>query len=73
MVPMISASQRIPVKTYLIDLVLSFDKSPLIRHGVLALEFAREQTAPYQVLLGRDILCGGHLTLSFDGHLVFSL
>ena len=38
------------------------------------MEFVGGTTAaPYQMLLGRDILCRGTFTMSFDGHFTFSL
>jgi len=37
------------------------------------MEFAAPTASPYQVLLGRDIICRGALSVSFDGHFTFSL
>lgn len=70
---MISATQRVPVRTFLIDLALHFDGHTVVERGILALEIVREPSSPYQLLLGRDLLCKGHLTLTFDGRAVFSL
>jgi len=39
------------------------------------LEFAAPagQSTGYQMLLGRDVICQGALTMSFDGHFTFAL
>ncbi|MBC6429284.1 MAG: hypothetical protein GDA55_08700 [Cellvibrionales bacterium] len=39
---------------------------------IRGLQFDQESTATYQVLLGRDILCKGVFSMSFDGHWLFS-
>ena len=41
--------------------------------SIQVLQFEQEHTAAYQVLLGRDILCQGAFSMSFDGHWIFSL
>jgi hypothetical protein len=35
------------------------------------LEFVKTPGTAFDVLLGRDILCKGHLSLSYDGHCIF--
>jgi hypothetical protein len=37
------------------------------------MEFAGDPSRSFQMLLGRDILCRGTFTMSFDGHFTFSL
>ena len=42
--------------------------------GVNVMEFQTGQNpSPYEVLLGRDLICQGQLTMSFDGHFTFSI
>lgn len=70
---MTSATQSIPVNVYLVDLVLPFGGAALILNSVQVMEFTPLSGSPYQMLLGRDILCRGVFTLSFDGHFSFSV
>jgi len=37
------------------------------------LEFTPPAAGPYQLLLGRDVICQGILTISLDGHFSFSI
>ncbi|HBI24949.1 MAG: hypothetical protein A2Y48_00145 [Nitrospirae bacterium RIFCSPLOW2_12_42_9] len=71
--PMVSATHSVPVNVYLVDLFLPFGAAGFIIQGAQVMEFIPEGTAPFQILLGRDIICRGTLTLSFDGHFTFSL
>jgi hypothetical protein len=41
-------------------------------HGLQLLEF-QPNGAPFEMLIGRDVLCRGTFTLSFDGHFSFAL
>jgi hypothetical protein len=70
---MVSATQTIPVNVYLVDLLLPFGTAGLFQAGVQVMEFAGDPGSPFQMLLGRDILCRGTFTMSFDGHFTFSL
>jgi hypothetical protein len=70
--PMSSATGSQAVAQYLVDLLLPFGSAGLILAGMQVLEFAHAG-APFQILLGRDIICRGTLTLSFDGHFTFSI
>jgi hypothetical protein len=70
---MASATQVAPVNVYLVDLAIPFGGAAYFQQGSQVLEFAPPQGSPFQVLLGRDIICLGILTLSFDGHYSFSL
>ena len=45
---------------------------PIIVRSVQGLEF-NKGVASFDVLLGRDIICSGALSLSFDGHFLLSL
>jgi hypothetical protein len=72
--PMSSATHVIvPVNVYLVDLFLPFGNSGLVVDNRQVLEFAPPASSPFQALLGRDVLCSGILTMSFDGHFTFSL
>lgn len=71
--PMTSATQSVPVNVYLVDLFLPFGNAGFIVSAAQVLEFAPAGGSPFQILLGRDILCRGTFTLSFDGHFTFSL
>jgi hypothetical protein len=71
--PMVSATQTVPVNVYLVDLLLPFGTAGLLQAGVQVMEFAGDPGQLFQILLGRDILCRGTFTMSFDGHFTFSL
>jgi len=71
--PMVSATHSVPVNVYLVDLFLPFGAAGFVIQGIQVMEFVPEGNAPFQMLLGRDIICRGTLTLSFDGHFTFSL
>ena len=71
--PMTSATGINPVNVYLVDLVFPFGNVGFVKPGAQVMEFAAPQGNPFQILLGRDIICTGVLTLSFDGHFSFSL
>ncbi|MHB8628616.1 MAG: aspartyl protease family protein [Aggregatilineales bacterium] len=70
---LISATQSIPVNVYLVDLLLPFGNAGFILSNVQVVEFVSHGSSPFQVLLGRDIICRSVLTMSFDGHFTFSL
>jgi len=44
----------------------------LFMKPVLGCQFQKGQ-APFEILLGRDIICSGSFTLSFDGHFILSI
>jgi len=71
--PMISATQTVPVPVYLVDLVLPFGAAGFILSGAQVMEFSPTGGSPFQMLIGRDIICRGILTLSFDGHFTFAI
>ncbi len=70
--PMASATQSVLVNEYIVDFVLPFGPSGFMIQGMQVMEFA-QFGGPFQLLIGRDIICQGVLTLSFDGHLTFSV
>jgi Aspartyl protease len=45
----------------------------IMPNAVTGIEFVPQPGSPYDVLLGRDILCRGVFTMSFDGHATFSI
>jgi hypothetical protein len=71
--PMTSATQSIPVNVYLVDLILPFGNAGHAIPSTQVMEFVGNGAAPFQILVGRDLLCRGTFTLSFDGHFTFSL
>ena len=66
------ATGAMPVNSYHVDLMLSFGPQSIVAPGLDVCEFD-PGSAPFQVLIGRDILCRGVLTMDFDGHFTFSL
>jgi predicted aspartyl protease len=71
--PVASATQAVPVNMYLVDLVITFGATGYLVASTQVLEFAPPDGSPYQMLVGRDIICRGALAMSFDGHFTFSL
>lgn len=71
--PMVSATHSVPTNVFLVDLVLPFGANSLILPSVQVMEFNAGNTTPFQVLIGRDIICRGVFTMSFDGHFSFSI
>ena len=81
MIPMVSATDSggtlSPV--YIVDLYIYFGPdSRTIFRGIQVTEFSgsnstKDSDSTFDILLGRDILCKGVFTLSFDGHFTFSL
>lgn len=71
--PMVSATQTRTVHVYLVDLVLPFGAAGFIVQATQVLEFAPIGNSPFQILMGRDIICSGVFTISFDGHFSLSL
>lgn len=70
---MVSATQAVPVNVYLVDLLLPFGAAGLLVPGTQVMEFAPGGGNFFQMLVGRDIICQGSLTISFDGHFTFCL
>ena len=73
MTPMVSATQAVPVNTYLVDLALPFGAASFLMQGMQVMEFVTSSGSPFQILVGRDILSRGTFTMSFDGHFTFSV
>ena len=66
--PMTSATHSVPVNLYLVDLLLPFGNAGFILNNTQVMEFVPFGGSPFQMLVGRDIICKGAFTLSFDGH-----
>ncbi len=71
--PMTSATHSVPVNVYLVDLLLPFGDADYLLNSVQVMEFVPVDGSPFQMLVGRDIICRGTFTISFDGHFTFSL
>lgn len=71
--PMVSATHSVPMNVYLVDLLLPFRGAGFVLQSTQVMEFAPTGSSPYQILVGRDIICRGTFTMSFDGHFTFSL
>jgi len=70
---MVSATSAVPVNAYIVDLVIPFGGVGYPIQGAQVLEFVPHAASPFQVLVGRDIICKGILTVAFDGHFSLSL
>ncbi len=57
---------------YRIDLILKFGSQSLGVQNFLAIEYS-STSALFDVLIGRDIVCKGVLTMDFGGHFSFSI
>ena len=71
--PTVSATHAVAVNVYLVDLVMPFGSAGLVLAATQVLEFAPHGPGPFQILVGRDIICQGTLHISFDGHFTFCL
>jgi predicted aspartyl protease len=74
LVPVSSASHpNLPTNTYLIDIGVVFGDLITWQSNTQVLEFQPAAGSPYEMLLGRDLICRGALTVSFDGHWTFAI
>jgi hypothetical protein len=62
-----------PVNVYLIDIVVPMMPNSFFLGGIPAMELAAIPNSPFEVLIGRDLICRGVLTLGSDGHFSFCL
>ena len=60
------------VNSYTVDFVLRFGPQSMVVNNFEVLEFD-SGNFPYQVLLGRDVLCRGVFTMDFAGRFTFSI
>jgi len=70
---MTSAHLTTAANVYQVDLLILFGNQGFVLSNHQVVEFAAPPNSPFQVLIGRDIICRGTLSLSFDGHFAFSL
>ena len=71
---MASATHRTEVNSYQVRVILPFgDTGIVLPNDLEIMEFNASKDGPFQILLGRDVLCSGILTMSFDGHFTFSI
>jgi len=61
--PLVSATHVTPVNLYLIDLFIPFGPTAVLRDATQVAEFAPPPGSPFHILLGRDIICQGVLTI----------
>ncbi len=73
MAPVHSAAGVHPANVYLADLILPFGPGGFGLSVKQIMEFAGPAGGPFQMLLGRDVLCDGVLTVNFDGTFTFCL
>lgn len=71
--PMTSATESVPVNVYLVDLLMPFGNTAILLQSIQVMEFAPASGSPFQILVGRDIICSGAFAISFDGHFTFSM
>ena len=71
-IPIQSATGLMSVNTYYVDIVLRFGPQSIVVPNLNACEFDSGQ-APFQILIGRDIICKGVLTMDFAGRFTFSI
>jgi hypothetical protein len=71
--PMTSATHSVPVNVFLVDLLMPFGNAGFILSNTQVMEFVPHGGSPFQMLVGRDIICRGSFTMSFDGHFTISL
>ena len=62
----------VPVDSYAVDLMLAFGGHSAAIENLEVCELNLGQ-APFDVLIGRDILCRGVLTMDFAGRFTFSI
>jgi predicted aspartyl protease len=74
MMPVSSASHaNLPTNTYLIHIGIVFGDLIVWRSNIQVLEFQLAAGSPYEMLLGRDLIYQGALTVSSDGHWTFAI
>lgn len=60
------------VNTYYVDFILSFGPQSLVVADLEVCEIDPGK-GPFQVLIGRDVICQGVLTMDFSGRFTFSI
>ncbi|MBX6420559.1 MAG: aspartyl protease family protein [Nevskia sp.] len=67
----VHGAQSVP--RFLIDLAINFGAAVFGMPNLSVTQFEIDGAAPFQILIGRDVLCMGALTISHDGHYTFCL
>ena len=60
------------VNSYHVDFILGFGSSNVVVSNLVVSEF-NIMGAPFDVLIGRDVICQGVLTMDHSGHFSFSI
>lgn len=71
-VKVFGATASAVMNQYKIDLGLRFGNQAIGMDGVVVTEYT-SNSSRHSVLIGRDILCRGVLTMDFTGHFSFSV
>ena len=71
-IPVAGATGASAMNQYMIDLLLQFGQNSLLITDHTVTEFAA-QSSVYDMLIGRDIICRGVLTMDFSGRFSFSI
>ena len=61
-----------PANQYTVDLILKFGANAIAKQNMIVTEYAF-QSSHFDVLIGRDIICSGVLTMEFSGRFSFSV
>ena len=71
-VPIRSVTATVETNSYAVDIVLTFGTHSAVIENLEVCELDLG-SAPFDVLIGRDILCRGVLTMDFAGRFTFSI
>ena len=71
-IPVVGATGSAQMNRYIIDMILRFGPNNIIITNHLVTEL-KADSPNYKVLIGRDIICQGVLTMEFSGHFSFSV
>ena len=68
-----SATGVAEMNQYIVDLLLQFGQRRIYISNHTVSEFTATTAKHYQMLIGRDIICGGVLTMDLGGRFSFSV
>lgn len=68
-----ATQQKVAVNTYVVDLILPFPHFAFGLPGLQVVEFAAGGPNQVELLIGRDIICRGSLTIGPGDHFTFCL
>ena len=72
-IPVSGATGASEMNQYMIDLLLQFGQNSIAITEHMVTEFTSDSTTAYDMLVGRDIICQGVLTMDFSGRFSFSI